>query len=401
MSFLKTIKNLSVVRPIHTTLRRLQQERRVERTQAEYERQAAEKGIRVLDEKELKKALQERFAKRPHPRWPKKKGELHIFMPYFVNNWEFILPAALQPFGKVTEFNWRKHGFREDAADWLQRRDEMNRAMLAAFDEASKVQPVDAVVGYISGQNTAPETLQAMAQRGAATFNFCFDDKLCMPGAMVGDRYASPASIAHAIDLNLTNAPISQIKYAVHGGLSMFFAEAAHPDFHKPYDIPFEFDVSFIGARYGWRGPFMDKLKRLLAPSRIKITCFGRGWEGGPLPDEELTKLYSRSRINLGFGGVGYSRTVMCLKGRDFEVPMSGGLYLTQDNPELSLVYNVGKEILTYKNEEDCARVIQETLADPARADAIRKAGRARCLRDHTYEARWTAPFKMAGILAD
>jgi spore maturation protein CgeB len=90
----------------------------------------------------------------------------------------------------------------------------------------------------------------------------------------------------------------------------------------------------------------------------------------------------------------------MCLKGRDFEVPTSGGLYLTQDNPELSLVFDVGKEILTYKDEEECARIIREILADPQRADEIREAGRARSLRDHTYLARWTSPLTIAGLLA-
>jgi hypothetical protein len=396
----QTLKNLPVLRSVHVTLRRLQQERNVKRTQASYERRAAAAQIRVLEGEELKKAIRQRLSQRQHPIWPKKKGDLHIFVAYPLFNWEFILPEALAPFGRVTAFDWRSRGFDNEAADWLGRRDEMNKTMLRAFHEAAKLQPIDAVVGYLSGANTSPETLQEMASCGPAIFNFCFDDKLYFTRTW-GGRYASPAGIAHAVDLNLTNVPVSRIKYAVHGGLSMFFPEAAHPNVHKPYDVPFEFDVSFIGSRYGWRGAFIEKLQRLVRPADITVTCFGRGWPGGPLSDGDLTRLYSRSRINLGFGGVGFSRTVTCLKGRDFEVPMSGGLYLTQDNPELGLVYQVGEEILTYKDEVDCARVIQEIIADPTRADAIRKAGRARCLRDHTYEARWTAPFKVAGLLAE
>jgi len=388
-----------VVRPIHSTIRRVQQERHFERTQAWYERRAAKAGVRVLNNDELAKAVRERLSRRMHPLWPKQKGNSHIFLAYCVHNWEFVLPLALAPFGRVTAFDWRGHGFNDEAPDWLDRRDDMNEAMLRAFREASRFQPIDAVVGYLSGANTSPETLMEMANQGAAIFNFCFDDKLYFPSFKRGGRFASPAAIAHVIDLNLTNAPISRIKYAVHGGLSMFFPEAAHPDVHKSYDLPFEIDVSFVGARFGWRGRFIERLQRLLAPSGIQVKCFGRDWPDGPLTDEDMIRLYSRSRINLGFGGVGFSRTLVCLKGRDFEVPMSGGLYLTQDNPELTLVYEVGKEVLTYKNEADCARVIQEILANPERADAIRKAGRARCLREHTYEARWTTVFKVAGLL--
>ena len=175
----------------------------------------------------------------------------------------------------------------------------------------------------------------------------------------------------------------------------MFWPEAAHPDWHRPYDVPFEYDVSFVGGRYGWRPRFISKLIKL----GIDVERFGPGWDNGALSDEEMIKLYSRSRINLGFGGVAHSRKLTCLKGRDFEVPMSGGLYLTQDNPELSLVYDVGKEIVTYKDEEDCARVIRELLDDPERAAAIRQAGRQRCLKDHTYKARWTEVLRLSGLM--
>jgi len=129
------------------------------------------------------------------------------------------------------------------------------------------------------------------------------------------------------------------------------------------------------------------------------VECFGKGWSNGSLSDEEMVKLYSQSRINLGFAGVGYSRRLMCLKGRDFEVPMSGGLYLTQDNPELRLVFDLGREIVTYQDEADCAHIISELLRDHKRAEAIRNAGRARCLKDHTYKARWEQVFRLAGII--
>lgn len=79
---------------------------------------------------------------------------------------------------------------------------------------------------------------------------------------------------------------------------------------------------------------------------------------------------------------------------------MSGALYLTQNNPELSMVFDVGREILTYNEIEDCAHVIRTLLKDPERAGRIRTAARARCLKDHTYTARWTSVFRALGVLA-
>jgi len=361
-----------------------------------YRRRAAARCIIPLKGDDLQKALRKRLMTRALERFPKPMEKLHIFIAYCVNNWESVLPRSLYPFGKVTAFDWREHGFGDDTSpDWLEKRGKMNAAMLNAFYQANHKQPVDAVIGYLSGFTMAPQTLEKMTDAGAAIFNFCFDDKLNFPGKLIGGRYPTPAALASVVDLNLTNAPDSVVKYAVHGGLAMFWPEAAHPDIHKPYDVPFKYDVSFIGACYGWRPAFIDRLRKY----GIRVECFGKGWSNGSLSDEEMVKLYSQSRINLGFAGVGYSRRLMCLKGRDFEVPMSGGLYLTQDNPELRLVFDLGREIVTYQDEADCAHIISELLRDHKRAEAIRNAGRARCLKDHTYKARWEQVFRLAGII--
>ncbi|KAF0242043.1 MAG: hypothetical protein FD180_4130 [Planctomycetota bacterium] len=345
----------------------------------------------------LRRALLNRVAARRTGRPAKPAGAMHLFLACAIRDSEWILPPALAPFGTVTVFDWKSRGFDEFQPGWLARRDEMNREMLAEFQAANSRQPVDAVVGYLSGRNTSPETVRAMAAIGAVVFNFCFDDTLYFSDPVLGGRPAGPACIASDVDLNLTSTASSLVKYAVHGGLAAFFPEAAHPDVHRPYDIPFEFDVSFVGTRYGPRGRFLESLIR----REIRVACFGRGWERGPLSNEDMIRLYSRSRINLGISGIGQSLKLMHLKGRDFEVPMAGGLYLTQDNPELNLVYDVGAEILAYHDAEDCARTIRKLIADPDLAAGIRAAGRARALRDHTYQTRWGNVFRLAALLTD
>ena len=105
------------------------------------------------------------------------------------------------------------------------------------------------------------------------------------------------------------------------GGLAHFHPELADPRIHHPYDLPFEYYVTFVGARYGFRPSFIGGLRKL----GINVRAFGRNWDAGALPLDKMVELYSRSRINLGFGGIGHSRRLICLKGRDFEVAMSGG----------------------------------------------------------------------------
>lgn len=360
-----------------------------------YRTEAAKRGLSLPQGDELVVALHQRLAvRRLHP-VPKRKGYLHIFLTYPLSNWESVIPLALAPFGRVTVFEWRSLGFDDSSDNWLKQRKDMNMEMLEIFRKAHTEQPVDAVVGYLSGYNTDSETLIKMANSGSVIFNFSWDDKLYFLESAGDGLYRGPGALASVVDLNLTNAPDSCIKYFVEGGLAMFWPEAAHPDIHKPYDVPYEFDVSFVGGRYGWRPKFIAELQKM----GIKVSTFGNGWENGPLSDEEMVKLYSRSRINLGFAGVGHSKKLMCLKGRDFEVPMSGGLYLTQDNPELSLVYEVGKEILTYRNEVDCAQKIKWLIENQDEADKIRKRGRERAIRDHTWEERFENIFRLAGFL--
>lgn len=371
------------------------QERHASREQAFYCKEAKAKNLTVPGEAEFIGVLKKRFVDRGFSPGVKTKGELHIFVAFALFNWEGVLPKVLAPFGKVTAFEWRSLGFNDLSGDWLKRRDAMNAVMLESFYKAHKKKPIDAVVGYLSGYTVSPNVLSEMAKCGVAIFNFCWDDKLYFRGKIMGGRWTGPAALASVVDLNLTNAPDSCVKYMAESGLAIFWPEAAHHEMHKPYDVPFEFDVSFVGGKYGWRPRFIQKLQKF----GIKVICFGNGWENGALSDEEMIKLYSRSRINLGFGGVGHSRKLMCLKGRDFEVPMSGGLYLTQDNPELSLVYKVGKEILTYKNEKDCAEKVKWLLANPEEAAKVREAGRKRALRNHTWEKRFEKVFRLAGIM--
>jgi spore maturation protein CgeB len=131
----------------------------------------------------------------------------------------------------------------------------------------------------------------------------------------------------------------------------------------------------------------------------IEVECFGKGWPNGAIANEEMNSVYNKSRVNLGCGGIGFSKNLLCLKGRDFEVPMSGAVYLTQNNPELSLLFDIGREILTYADIEDCAAQIRAILGDEERAARIRTAARERCLKDHTYCARWTHVLQTLGAL--
>jgi len=380
-----------------TLWRSFSQERRIKREQKEYESKAYQLGL-LNDYSETTTAalLRARLLTRGLILTPKPMGSLHIVYATLPNNWEphNVFPA-LTKFGKVTPYYLREHGFDHNAPAWLAIRDRFERELVAFMQELHAREPVDAFVSYLSGWSVSPETIREIGALGIFTCSFHFDDHLSFRGVWAGGRWSGPAAVASAYDLNLSSASTSLVKYQVEGGVALFWPEAANPLHFRPLERPFEFDVSFVGACYGQRPLFIEYLRH----HGIRVETFGPGWTNGPVSEEEMVEIYARSRINLGFGGIGYSMKAQHLKGRDFEVPMCGALYLTSDHPDIHLVYDVGREIVTYQDRQDCLQKIEYLLAHPEECAQIRRAARARCLRDHTWEQRFRHVFQLAGLL--
>ena len=155
-----------------------------------------------MNTEETTAALRARLAERAQRNdWPRRKGEMHIFLAFRLFDWEAVLFDAFRPFGEVSIFEWAGRGFDHDAANWWQRRPVMNREMLASFREAHARRPVDAVVGCLSGHNTIPETLADLAAAGAAIFNFSYDDKLDLGEPLPDGTIRGPAGLASVVDL--------------------------------------------------------------------------------------------------------------------------------------------------------------------------------------------------------
>lgn len=274
--------------------------------------------------------------------------------------------------------------------DWRER---LQRDMLASFQRAHAERPIDLSLLYVSHQECARETLLAMRAARAVTAVVCGDDKHSYrerPGHPNGQR-----PLVGAADIHLTNSLEPMRWFAAEGAAVYYFPWAADPLLYRPIDVPKDIPVSFIGGWYGARRELIARLR----DDGVDVRCWGPGTENGPVSREEMVRIYSRSRINLGFGGVGDSARITCVKGRDFEVPMSGNLYLTSYDHELAQLFDIGREILCYASWIDCAEQIRYWLDQPERAAEIGRAARARSLRDHTWTRRVSDFLEWRGIL--
>ena len=239
-----------------------------------------------------------------------------------------------------------------------------------------------------------PEVFSRIRERwGTLIVNISMDDRHQFVGPRLAKgRYGGVRPLIPHLDLALTAAP-ECVKWYVHEGCpAVFFPEASDPDIFYPMpDLPKIHDVSFVGARYGIREKVITALRR----AGIRVRAHGAGWEGGRLTVDEVSRLFAQSRIVLGIGTIGYCDDFYALKLRDFDAPMSGSCYLTHDNPDLHLLYDVGREIVTYKTVDECIAKAKHLLTYKNEREAIARAGRARAERQHTWDNRFAEFFRI------
>jgi spore maturation protein CgeB len=278
------------------------------------------------------------------------------------------------------------------ATSEIHERELKTNGFLRFIDDIEKTTPVHAAFFYHSGRHISDELIKQLHDRGIRTVIMSLDDK---------HQFSHPIDpvtggshqlrVARQADLYWTTWKIgTQIVKRI-GGNPWYNGEAANPDFYRPLDLERDLDVVFVGANYGYRGHFVNYLLK----RGISIECFGYGWPNGLVSSEEMVRLFNRAKVVLGFGGVGHMVEVKHLKGRDFEVPMCGSLYLTSFNPELCDFFNIGREILCYSSLEECEELIVWAIQNPDDCQAIRNAARQRSLQEHTWQTRLQSMFEV------
>jgi spore maturation protein CgeB len=327
---------------------------------------------------------------------PKRKGELNIIALYHHYNWEnYSLKPALEKFGQIRHYDWFDK-FNHQRHDWHKAsKGEMNKDLIRQVSIWMAEKKADVIFTYLSGEIIEPSVLQALRSHKIPLINLALNDKEHFVGKVKNGRAWGARDICSFFDICWTSTEDAVIKYVVENALPLYLPEGANPDIHKPYNLGKTIDVSFVGQCYGNRADTINTLRK----QGIAVETYGIGWPNGPLSTEEMIKLYSRSRINLGFGGIAGYKDTFCLKGRDFEIPMSGGLYLTEDHPELASVFKSGKEIITYRGIDDLLQKIRYYLAHPAEAEEIRINGYKRSLHEHTWEMRFDKIFRLIGLI--
>lgn len=138
--------------------------------------------------------------------------------------------------------------------------------------------------------------------------------------------------------------------------------------------------------RYGVAG-FLRKIAERRRPS-VSDDAFA-GHVRQPPNAREYVEITQGSRIVLGVNRYPsyrhpFGRPNTYSRGRDIEAPMMGACYLTEWTEELESMYELGKEVETYRDAAEMVQKIDMLARDPERRRAMRRAAQRRALADHS-----------------
>src|SRR5215831_8689713 len=375
------------------------------------------------------------------------------------NLWKHNLYQPLVDLGHdVVEFKYpMTEVFRNlDPSDRVQRkfikqsRPKVTSELLRQVRQAHKEKPINAFFSYFYDACVLPEAIDEIRAMGIVTINWYCNGSY---------QLHLVSQIAPHYDWCLVPEKFRMDDYRRMGAHPIYCQEAANPNIYRPYDFPLEYDVTFVGQAYGERPEYIQ----YLLDRQVCVRVWGFGWEnfldggptgepestctryagilrrlltledqravfhkfnnflhgvlngersthirlpraiaGPPLSDDEMIKMYSRSKINLGFSSCGNThkseQRILQVRLRDFEIPMSGGFYMVEWMDELGEFYDIGKEVICYRDKDEMVDQIKYFLSHDNEREKIRRAGYERCLRDHTWHKRFQRVFQEIGL---
>lgn len=366
------------------------------RRREHYARLAAERGI-VYTEENVAAEVRKRLAARGYTPVRRGPGEVHTFSCVPLYSWHRHLLPDLHELGPVTTFDYESLGYTyAQVSASTELLDEMSARILPALREAHARHPVDWVFYYGGGQDISPAVVRRITEElGIPVVNLSLDDKQGWAGASTRPWRTGAVDITKEFDLYATSARVACEWHMLEGGRPLYMPEGFDASAYAPRDGKRDIDVSFVGVAYGFRIPVVEYLRK----HGINVATFGAGWPGSGWTSD-IVDVFNRSRINLGMGGIEYSESLTNVKGRDFEIPgTGGGMYLTSFNPDLAQHFHVGQEIVCYRNRDEMLELIRWYLAHPEEADAIAARARARSLREHRWLHRYQKMLSILGVL--
>lgn len=224
----------------------------------------------------------------------------------------------------------------------------------------------------------------------------------CLVGIALSDPAVFACTTRHIaphFDLFLTNHPPTAPSYEALGVTAAPLKFGTNPEFFRPMKSSPELacDVLVMGHAHRDR---IDPVRRL--ERTFSLHVYGEGWEEHGIPSRGLIfGERSLAALASAFCVVVFHRGLRgdpLLKPSLFDFTAAGALVVTDYDPAVEPYFVFGEELAGFRGEEELVATVRSLLDRPWDAERIRRAGRARTLRDHTWARAWRAMLGCAGI---
>lgn len=157
---------------------------------------------------------------------------------------------------------------------------------------------------------------------------------------------------------------------------------------YRYLDLPYQYDVTFVGQPHGSRMKMVDRLRA----AGVEVHTFGYGWPNGRISTREMITIFNQTKVNLNLSNASTGR-INQIKARDFEIPGCGGFMITGFNDALNEYYEISKEVVCYAQPDELVELVKYYLENDEEREQIREAGYQRVIRCHTYAHRFEEIF--------
>jgi hypothetical protein len=323
---------------------------------------------------------------------PERKSPGNVSTYCFIpSNWSHQnqIYNAVQRLGPAHRFDYKSEGYSieglsKDKSGFT--KETMNRKFLENFEKLHKIKNFDWIFCYALPWDLSVNTFKILNEKfGIPVINLSLDDKNWWKGVHRRNPETGLVNLVKSFDATWTSSKITVPWHWHEGGQAIYLPEGVNSEVFSPdQSAKLEYDVVFIGSRFGHRSEIIEKIRRC----GLKVFAAGDGWENGKVSSKDMIKLFNSSKIILGIGDMSYSKWLTNLKGRDFEAPSIGkGIYLTTYNRDLAECFDIGKEIYCYRGNDE----MLESILDLTRNFNNIQSGvyaRNRCLSCHQWVNR-------------
>lgn len=150
---------------------------------------------------------------------------------------------------------------------------------------------------------------------------------------------------------------------------------ACDPALHRTGELSRKYDLAYVGSLSAEEGGRRRALLDRLA-ARFPNHWIGRAWPS------EMARIYAQSKIVVN---IAHNRDVNM---RVFEAMASGALLITDEAEGLEDLFEDGKHLIVYRDEEALPGLVVQYLEDEESRERIARAGQSLTLSQHTYDHR-------------